>query len=141
MVCIDHVYYKAFRAIWIRVSKMANSYTRVAVVDDDVSMRKALARLLHVSGYSVLVCASGIELLECIESFQPHCLILDLQMPEMSGFEILRRLAHMPADIATIVITGNDSPEVQRRCAELGASAYFAKPISGNDLLAAIKST
>src|SRR4051812_39374295 len=62
--------------------------TRIALVDDDESVRRALTRLLRAEGFEVVSHASGAELLESLQRSEPHCIVLDLHMPELDGFSI-----------------------------------------------------
>lgn len=62
----------------------------IAVVDDDISVRKALQRLLRVASFDVATFASGEEFYFSLESLHPDCLILDLQMPGMSDLDVVR---------------------------------------------------
>ena len=79
--------------------------------------------------------ATGGEFLEDLETFRPDCLVVDLHMPFMSGFEILERLhGHLPA----VVITGQDSPEAEMRSSGAGAAAYLRKPVNDHALIDAI---
>jgi FixJ family two-component response regulator len=118
---------------------MAKPSIRVAIVDDDASVRKALERLLNVASFEVVVCSSGSELFTCLETQKPHCIILDLHMPGLGGFEILRRLTQMSSESAVIIITGHDNPKMRRESLALGVKAYFAKPVDGEELIAAVR--
>jgi FixJ family two-component response regulator len=118
---------------------MAKSRIRVAVVDDDASVRKALGRLLRSAAFDVVAYSSGAELLEFLDTFRPGCIILDLHMPVMTGLDIQRHLGRIKSRVPIIVITGHDNPQVREEAVALGASAYFAKPIEGDDLMAAIR--
>ncbi len=119
--------------------RMAKPNIRVAVVDDDSSVRKALDRLLNAAAFDVATYSSGAELLECLETFRPCCIVLDLQMPVLSGFDVQRQLAERSSRAPVIVITGHDSSMARRESLRLGASAFFAKPVDGSDLIAAIE--
>lgn len=107
----------------------------VAVLDDEESMRVALQRLLRIRGYQVSPCASGEELLaECAR--QPvRCIILDLHMPGMNGFEVLEELAARSAPPPVIVITGHDQAGNAERAGRLGARGYLTKPVDSLPLL------
>jgi FixJ family two-component response regulator len=111
----------------------------VAIVDDDESLRDALARLFRSAGYSVETFASAIELLSSLSTRRPHCVILDLQLPAMSGVELLQRLAHLDDSPAVLVITGSDDARMRDRCLALGAKGYFRKPVDGDALLEAVR--
>jgi FixJ family two-component response regulator len=118
---------------------MAKPRTRVAVVDDDASVRKALGRLLQAAAFDVEAYSSGTELFGSLDSFRPSCIVLDLHMPGLNGLDIQRHLNRIKSQTPVIIITGHDSSKVRKEAIALGASAYFAKPIEGNDLIAAIR--
>jgi FixJ family two-component response regulator len=111
---------------------------RIAIVDDDKSVRKALFRLLDGASFEVRAFCSGRDLLESLGSFRPDCLVLDLQMPEMTGLDLQRHLSRAGPAIPVIVITGHDSPSARSESLALGASDYLAKPIDGDVLIASI---
>jgi FixJ family two-component response regulator len=110
----------------------------LAVVDDDADVRVALTRLVSSAGFAVETFASGAEFLRSIEDHEPDCLVLDLQMPEMSGFDVQGALAGDHAAVPVVVITGHDTPESRARALQLGARAYLCKPVNDEALLAAI---
>jgi len=111
---------------------------RVAIVDDDQSVRKALSRLLSGAFFEVRAFGSGPEFLACLGSFQPDCLVLDLQMPELSGLDLQRYLARTETDMTVIVITAHDSPSTRSESLALGARHYLAKPVDGDLLISSI---
>jgi FixJ family two-component response regulator len=117
---------------------MATSRPRIAIVDDDKSVRKALSRLLAGASFEVRAFGSGRELLEGLSSFSPDCLVLDLQMPEMTGLDLQRHLLRTRPAIPVIVITGHDSPSARSESVALGVSDYLAKPIDVDVLIASI---
>lgn len=110
----------------------------VAVVDDEEPVRRALERLLRSSGIETRAFASGGAMLEDLASREPDCVILDLHMPDMSGFEVQDRLGERETRIPVIVMTGHDTPESFERATAGGAAAYLRKPIDGEELLAAV---
>jgi len=87
----------------------------IAVVDDDPFVRKALERLIGSTGLSVESFASGAEFLRSADDHQPDCVVLDLHMQEMSGFEVQSRLARAHPRVPVVVITGHDTPESRSR--------------------------
>ena len=109
----------------------------IAVLDDEPKLCKALARLLKTHGFEVVTFTRGEEFLEACASRLPNCLLLDLHMPGLNGFEVLERIAkrHVPA----LVITGHDQPGNAQRVRALGALDYFLKPVNELQLLAAIR--
>ena len=118
--------------------KMVSAAPLLAVVDDDADVRVALTRLVASAGFSVETFASGGEFLHSIEDHEPDCVVLDLHMPEMSGFDVQGALAAGHAAVPVIVITGHDTPESRARAIELGAKVYLCKPVNDEALLAAI---
>lgn len=110
----------------------------VAIVDDEESVRKALQRLMRAAGFGVETFSSGIEFLKSVQMHRPDCVVLDLHMPQVNGFEVQARLAQSSAHVPIIVITGHDTPESRERALEAGASAYLRKPINDQTLLDAI---
>jgi FixJ family two-component response regulator len=101
----------------------------VAVVDDDEAVRRALARLIRSLGFEAQAFATGDEFLSSLARREPDCLILDLHMPHLSGFEVQERLAQAGVRVPIIVLTGHHSPEGERRVRGAGAAAYLRKPV------------
>jgi FixJ family two-component response regulator len=110
----------------------------LAVVDDDSDVRLALQRLVSSAGFAVETFASGAEFLRAVEDHEPDCLVLDLHMPEMSGFDVQGALAVGHPSVPVVVITGHHTPESNARAVQLGAKAYLCKPVDDRTLLAAI---
>ena len=115
--------------------------SHIAVVDDDSSVRKALARLLSVFSYRVQTYGSVNEFLQSLEAGMPACLIVDLQMEGMTGLELQHHLRNTGTRIPTIVVTAHEEPGLQDRCKDAGASAVLLKPVAKDQLLAAIEAT
>jgi FixJ family two-component response regulator len=110
----------------------------LAVVDDDAEVRVALTRLVASAGFAVETFASGAEFMRSVEDHEPDCLLLDLHMPGMSGFELQAALAEAHPAVPVLVITGHDTPDARVRALDLGAKAYLCKPVDDEELLAAI---
>ena len=112
----------------------------VAVLDDEPEMLKALRRLLASRGFRVDTYERGADLMTALEgSPRPDCLVLDLHMPEMSGFDVLEAMRTRQTPVPVIVITGHDAPGVEERCRMLGAVGYHKKPVDRDELLSAIE--
>ena len=111
----------------------------IAVVEDDDSVRKALCRLLRAAGFSSRGYASGQEFLESWLVDPPECVVLDLQMPGLSGMEVQNRLSRAGAAPPTIFITAHDQPGTREECLRAGAAAYLRKPLDAHSLLDAIR--
>jgi len=110
----------------------------IAIVDDDVPVGRALARLIKVHSYSVVVYQSAREFLDSLKTHTPACLIVDLQMEEMTGLQLIHHLADMGLRIPTIFVTARDEPGMQHSCEASGAIAFLLKPVMSEPLLAAI---
>lgn len=110
----------------------------LAVVDDDADVRVALTRLVTSAGFAVETFASGAAFLRSVQDHEPDCVVLDLQMPEMSGFDVQGALASGHPAVPVVVMTGYDTPESRVRAVQLGAKVYLRKPVNDEALLAAI---
>jgi len=111
---------------------------RIAIVDDDHSVRKALQRLLRSINLDADAYGSGREFLAALSGAMPDCLVLDLQMPEMNGLELQQQLAESGVRLPVVVITGHDEPGMRAQCMAAGASMYLRKPLDDKVLLEAI---
>jgi len=110
----------------------------LAVVDDDADVRVALTRLITSAGFTVETFACGAEFLKSVDDHEPACVVLDLHMPEISGFDIQAALARNHVQVPVVVITGHDTADNRTRALRLGACSYLCKPVDGDALLAAI---
>ena len=119
--------------------RMPKSSNRIAVVDDDASVRKALGRLLRASLFETETFESGSDFLRSLDSFRPDCIILDLHMQGLDGLAVQKQLTESGSVVPVIVITGNDSAQSQSQCLAAGAQAYLSKPIEEKVLLATIR--
>jgi FixJ family two-component response regulator len=111
---------------------------RVAVVDDDPSVRRALERLLRASDYEPSTYESGPALLAAVGTLSPDCIVADLQMPEMTGLEMHLSLVAAGIRIPTIIVTGHDEGDYRARCASAGVAAYLLKPLERDTVMSAI---
>jgi FixJ family two-component response regulator len=112
----------------------------VAIVDDDTAVRKALSRLLAAAAIPAQCYGSAREFLDSLASGAPQCLIVDLQMPEMTGLELQSELCRLGARIPTIVITAHNESGLRERCLAAGAATYLVKPLDASELIASINS-
>ncbi len=110
----------------------------IAVVDDEEDVRHALHRLLRSAGFEVLVYASGNEFLRHAKDSAPDCVVLDLHMPGLSGFDVQDVLNERQLPFPIVVLTGNDTAEGRRRALNGGADAYLCKPVDDESLISAI---
>lgn len=117
---------------------MDRSRVRVAVIDDDEPVRKALKRLLQAANLDAATFASGQEFLDSLVSRLPDCVVLDLHMPSMNGLDLQLRLVQGGWLIPIVIITGHDEPQTRVQCLSAGAVAYLRKPLDDQALLDAI---
>jgi FixJ family two-component response regulator len=111
---------------------------KVAIVDDEPGVRRALKRLVEASGFSTQVYGSGEDFLEdCLDDVA--CAVLDVNLGGISGLETSRCLASRHIDVPVIFITALDTPDVRKEAMELGCSAYLRKPFLGDSLIGAIR--
>lgn len=106
----------------------------VAVVDDDIAVLDSLRVLLEATGHRVAVYASAAAFLAAGGTW-PACLILDHQMPEMTGLELAARLRQDGARVPVLLVTGALSLTIVARAAELGIERVLEKPLDEGDLL------
>jgi FixJ family two-component response regulator len=116
-----------------------NPVRRVAVVDDELPVRTALGRLLRLAHYEVSLFPSGEAFLESLESQTPDCIVLDINMPGMSGLDVQRQLRSVSIAIPAICITSGEDVSLTREALDAGASELLRKPFSNHDLLEAIR--
>ena len=112
----------------------------VAVVDDDESVRRALQRLLRAAGLGAVVHASGREFLDSLAGQMPDCLVLDVQMPDLSGLDVRDQLASRGTRLPIIFITAHDEPQTRSRALAGEQAGYLRKPFTDEELLNAIES-
>jgi CheY-like chemotaxis protein len=110
------------------------------VVDDDTEVLSLLERVLEGAGHQVEICRSGTEALQRIPSSAPDCVITDIMMPGMDGFELTRELRARPelSEMKIIVLSAKTYEFDRRRAKELGADGYIAKPFQRDQLLPSI---
>ncbi len=111
----------------------------VYVVDDDASVRDAVARLVRSAGWAVETFASAREFLASAWADVPSCLILDVQLPGLSGLDLQQRLAKSGARVSIIFLTGHGDIPMSVRAIKAGALEFLTKPYADAELLAAIE--
>jgi FixJ family two-component response regulator len=108
-------------------------------VDDDPAICRALSRLLHTVGWQAVAFTSAEAFLQRGVQEPPHCLILDVRLPGMTGLELLDRLVADGVSFPIIFITGHADAQGHRRAIQAGAVAYLRKPVDAQDVLQAIQ--
>jgi FixJ family two-component response regulator len=117
---------------------MVATSARIAIVDDDASVRKALARLLSASSFDTETYGSARDFLKSLSAGLPDCLVVDLHMPELTGFDLQRQLQRIGIEIPTVIVTAFNEPGLRERCQSAGAAAFLLKPLDGSTLIGAI---
>jgi CheY-like chemotaxis protein len=121
----------------------------VLIVDDDPSTRFALSQSLEALGLRVMTADDGAEVLDMLAGEHFDLLVLDLYMPGMNGFEVMRQIRNpmpgllpapkTPPDIPVVVISGESDPDSVAHVKSLGAALYISKPIDLNRFEEAVK--
>ena len=117
---------------------MAETSPWIAVVDDDPAVLKALSRLLRSRAFRVQTFESGQDFLAALPHGLPECLIVDLQMPGMSGLDLQQHLARNGIPIPIIMITAHGEAALRGRHEQAGLVAFLLKPLQESSLFAAI---
>lgn len=111
---------------------------RILIVDDEVTVLKTVSAYLEQDGFDVKTAMDGKTIMELAQSFQPELIILDVMLPEIDGFSILREIRH-ESDVYILMLTAK-AGEVDRVVGlELGADDYLTKPFSPRELVARVK--
>jgi len=111
----------------------------VCVVDDDAPLRRALLRLLRGFGFTVEGFGTAEDFLAAPHTPLPDCLVLDIHLGALSGFDVHDRLRAQGMSIPTVFITGHDDAATRERARRVGAVGYVRKPFDEADLVAAIE--
>jgi len=112
----------------------------VAIVDDDEAVREALADLMTVSGLSCCQFGEADSFLAALLTRSFDCLVTDIRMPGMSGIELIQQLREQSLDLPVIVLSSVLDQQTRTHAFSLGAREWFCKPVSDEQLLAAIAS-
>jgi FixJ family two-component response regulator len=118
---------------------MVSHNSKIAVVDDDVRVLESIQDLLESAGHSVCSFSSAQSLLEDGILSEIDCLIADIGMPLIDGFELHRLARDARPDLPIIFITARPESATQKRAAAQGHQGFFRKPFDGPALLAAVK--
>jgi FixJ family two-component response regulator len=110
----------------------------VFVVDDDVSVRQSMRRLLTSVGYDVVVCGSAAEFISLPNRPRPSCLVTDLRMPGKTGLDLQEALRRSGRELPLIVSSGQADAATAARVRAAGALRFLVKPFDVRDLLGAV---
>jgi FixJ family two-component response regulator len=118
---------------------MSNPQKTVAVVDDDPEMRCSLAALLDAAGYSAETYDSAETFLICASSCKASCLVIDVNLGDITGIELAHQLLADGLKWPIIFMTGLDDPAIKTQASAVGPIAFLHKPFRANDLIDAIR--
>ena len=111
----------------------------VILIDDDASVRKALQRLIRAAGYPVESFADAASYLAWPATPRPACIVLDIRMPAMTGFDLQNAIAGTTRSLPVVFITGHGDEDVRTQALQAGAVDVLFKPIDEEALVAAIE--
>jgi FixJ family two-component response regulator len=112
----------------------------IAIVDDDESVREALASLMNSLGYDAVPYSSADEFMRSAERGRTACIITDVNMPGMTGPQLHQRLIKSGERIPTIFVTAYPDDAVRKNAAHAGVDCYLTKPFREDELLACVRS-
>jgi DNA-binding response OmpR family regulator len=114
---------------------MAQSGQRVLLVDDNADSTEPLSLLLQSRGHQTRVAVDGEEAITVADTFQPTCVVLDLGLPGIDGYEVARRLRERHGATLTLVaLTGWTGKEVRAKAADAGFDYHLVKPVNWQEL-------
>jgi chemosensory pili system protein ChpA (sensor histidine kinase/response regulator) len=113
----------------------------IVVADDSISVRKFVGRMLEKNGYRVMLAGDGLEAAELVSQHGCHLVITDLEMPRMTGYELMAQLRQSPATrrIPVMVVTSRAGAKHRDRAIKEGAAAFLTKPVQEDQLIAAVE--
>jgi two-component system OmpR family response regulator len=112
---------------------------RILIVEDDALLAAGIAQILHADGYAVDVKRTGAEALEAAERERSDLVLLDIGLPGMDGYEVLRRLRIAQDRVSVLVLTARDAVRERVHGLDLGADDYLAKPFAMAELSARVR--
>jgi CheY-like chemotaxis protein len=115
---------------------MPQTGQRVLLVDDNADSTEPLSLLLQAKGHHTRVAVDGAEAIATADEFQPHCVVLDLGLPGMDGYEVARRLRERPygPQLTLVALTGWAGKDVRAKAAEAGFDYHLVKPVNWEEL-------
>lgn len=113
---------------WTDIARVDPSGAAVLIVDDNDGIRSRLKKVVQILGYTVKTAASAEEADRWMEAEPFDVILLDIELPRMSGVEFLRWALTKDPEVAVIMLTGLDNPELALECLHAGARTYFVKP-------------
>ncbi|MCL2340450.1 MAG: Hpt domain-containing protein [Proteobacteria bacterium] len=116
-----------------------SSALTVMIVDDSISIRRVMSRLVTANGWAPIEAKDGLDAVEQLErgAIRPDCIVLDVEMPRMNGFEFLTKLPYIPGreDIPVVMLTSRTSDKHREKAMQLGARAFLNKPCKDEEFV------
>lgn len=124
---------------WPELARSTPGGARLLVVDDNEKIRRGLEKMVKSWGYEVKTASSAEEANQWLESEQFSVVLLDIQLPRMSGIEFLRWALIRDPELAVIMVTGLNNPRLAIECIDAGARTYLVKPIDPEFMRVALR--
>lgn len=131
----------AVGSVKVKVQEAAVAHKpRALVVDDSLTMRKVLGRLMEREGFEVLVAKDGMDALQLLQSVTPDIILTDIEMPRMDGFGLARNIRDdaRTANTPLIMISSRTADKHQNLAKDIGVNAFFGKPVHDDELIAKV---
>ena len=119
----------------------SNKSKKILVVDDEVDILELLKYNLKKEGYNVKTVTNGVDAVETAKDFFPDLVLLDIMMPHLDGYSILKRMKDQKslAKVPVIIYTGKSFPIDEKKARDLGADSYLVKPVKGSVIVEEVK--
>jgi len=121
------------------VSNIASNLSYIAIVDDDAAIRNSLGRALRMEDYDVELFEDGLSALKAVQLRAPEAIILDLQLPDIDGLEVCRRIRRAGDATPILMLTARDAVNDRVEGLDVGADDYLVKPFDLAELLARLR--
>lgn len=115
------------------------SVTSVLIVDDAAFSRRMIRKYVEAEGCQVLEATNGQQALEMVQQYQPNCILTDLLMPDVDGFQLLQALREQGQGIPIAIITADIQDASRERGVELGAASFINKPVKEDQVRQTIR--
>ena len=121
------------------MSNIASNLSYIAIVDDDAAIRNSLGRALRMEDYDVELFEDGLSALKAVQLRAPEAIILDLQLPDIDGLEVCRRIRRAGDATPILMLTARDAVNDRVEGLDVGADDYLVKPFDLAELLARLR--
>ena len=112
----------------------------ILVIDDDAMNREVMEAFLEIEGYRVILASNGKQGISHLQTASPDLIILDVRLPDISGYEVCRQIRTTQPTLPIIIVTGFDADDVKDTVFAAGATDFLPRPFGGDDLINRVKS-